>query len=205
VLWALAVAATGAFFAVLSTDVWNRHDEDALVVIGPATALVAAALWWMRRTWLQQLALLVPLMLSAAAVGLQVAEADSAPGISMWILAVAWCVVAWTGRLQPRNMGVVTGGLAAIFGASTTPDEQLGIVFGLATAAALLALALYERSLPWLAVAALGMLWTTPRAVIEWFPGRLSASLTLIVTGGVLVGAATWVARHQGHKKPPVG
>jgi hypothetical protein len=41
------------------------------------------------------------------------------------------------------------------------------------------------------------MLWASPRAAVEWFPGRLSAALTLIMTGGVLVCAAVWVARHR--------
>jgi hypothetical protein len=196
VLWVLAVAATAAFFTVLSTDVLDRYDEDALLVIFPATALVATALWWRRRTWLQQLALLVPLVLSASALGVQVADSDSAPGIAMWVLAVAWTAVAWTGRLQPRVPGLAFGGVAAVFGAMTIASD-LGIFLGLATAVAMLALALYERSLPLLAVAAFGLLQAAPRAAFEWFPGRLSASLTLIVVGGLLVGAAVWVARHR--------
>jgi hypothetical protein len=199
VLWVLAVAATATFFTLLSVDVLDRYDEDALLVIFPPTAVVAAVLWGMRRTWLQQLALLVPLVMSASAVGLQVAESDSAPGISAWVLAVAWTAVAWTGRLQPRATGLAFGGLAAIFGAMTTASD-LGIVLGLTTAVAMLALALYERSLPLLAVAAFGLLQTAPRAAFEWFPGRLSASLTLIVVGGLLVGAAVWVARHRAEK-----
>jgi hypothetical protein len=201
VLWLLAVGATAAFLTVWSNDVLNRYDEDALLVVFPATALVAAALWRMRRTWLQQLALLAPLGLAAAAVGMQVSDAESAPGISVWILAIAWTAVAWTGRLQPRATGVAVGVLAAIFGAMTTPAE-LGIVLGLTTAVAMLALALSERSLPWLAIAAVGLLQATPRAVFEWFPGRLSASLTMIVVGALLVGTAVWVARHQGGKRP---
>jgi hypothetical protein len=203
VLWVLAVAATATFFTLLSIDVLDRYDEDSLLVIFPPTAVVAAALWWMRRTWLQQLALLVSLVLSATAVGVQVAESDSAPGVSVWVLAVVWTVVAWTGRLEPRATGLAFGGVAAIFGAMTTATQP-GIVLGLATSAALLALALHERSLPLLAVAALGLLQGAPGAAFEWFPGRLSASLTLIAVGGLLVGAAVWVARHrvgkQGHQ-----
>jgi len=202
VLWVFAVAATAAFFTVLSTDVLDRYDEDALLVIFPATALVAAALWWRRRNWLQQLALLVPLVLSASALGVQVADSDSAPGIAMWVLAVAWTAVAWTGRLQPRVPGLAFGGVAAVFGAMTIASD-LGIFLGLATAVAMLALALYERSLPLLAVAALGLLQAAPRAAFEWFPGRLSASLTLIAVGSLLVGAAVWVARNRVGKDTP--
>ncbi|WP_460715721.1 DUF2157 domain-containing protein [Nocardioides dilutus] len=202
VLWVLAVAATAGFLTVLSVDVLDRYDEDALLVVFPPTAVVAAALWWMRRTWPQQLALLVSLAMSATAVGVQVTDSESAPGLAVWTLAVAWTAVAWTGWIQPRATGVAFGGLAAIFGAMTT-GWDLGIVLGLVTAVVLLALALLERSLPLLAVAALGMLQAAPRAAIEWFPGRLSASLTLIVVGGLLVAAAVWVARHQHHGERP--
>jgi hypothetical protein len=64
------------------------------------------------------------------------------------------------------------------------------------------ALALWERSLPWLGVGAVAMLYASPRAAVAWFPGRLSAALTLIVTGGVLVGASVWVARHRAGQPP---
>lgn len=196
VVWVLAVAATAAFLTVFSVDVLDRYDEDALLVIFPPTALVAAVLWWLRRTWPQQAALLVSLALSATALGIEVTDSDSAPGVSIWVVAAAWTALAWTGRLPPRATGIAFGGLGAIFGAMLAPSD-LGLVLGLATAVAMLALALYERSLPLLAVAALGMLQAAPRAAIEWFPGRLSAALTLLAVGGLLVAAAVWVARHR--------
>ena len=196
VLWALGVAATGALMAVVSTDLLDRHDEQALLVIFPPTAAVALVLWWVRRTWLQQLALLVPLAMSGTAVAVQVTSSDSAPGLVTWCVAVGWTVVAWTGRIPPRGPGLVLGGAATVLASMTVPGQQ-GVVLGLATAAGLLALALAERSLPLLAVSGLGLLESTHRAVVEWFPGRLSASLTLIAVGGVLVGAAVWVARSR--------
>jgi hypothetical protein len=82
-------------------------------------------------------------------------------------------------------------------------DNDGGILLALLTSVAIVVLALRERSLPWLGVAAFATLWTAPRAAVAWFPGRLSASLTLIVTGGLLVGAAVWVARHQRAPRPP--
>jgi hypothetical protein len=46
-------------------------------------------------------------------------------------------------------------------------------------------------------VGALAVLYAAPRAAGTWFPGRLSAALTFLVTGGLLVGAAVWVARRH--------
>ena len=97
VLWAAAVVATGAFLVVLSADVLDRYDEHQLWIVGGGTAVVAAVLWWMRRTWLQQLALFVPLMLAAAGTGMELTSTDSAwAGATMWGVAAVWAVAANT-------------------------------------------------------------------------------------------------------------
>ena len=202
VLWALAVAATGAAAGVFAVDVLDLHDEDAIVVFGPITAAVAAVLWWLRRTWLQQVALLVPVMVSAAGVALQLSDAEAAPGFAVFAVGVAWAALAWFDLLAPREVGVAIGAVAATFGALTIGGDStasnVGVALGLAAALGLVALALLERDLPWLGVGAVLLLQSAPRAMVEWFPGRMSAALTLLVTGGLLVGAAIWVARHRG-------
>lgn len=201
VLWALGVAATAGFFSVFSTEVLDRYDEHALVVIGPLTAVVAGALWWLRRTWLQQLALLAPLLVSAMGVGMELTSTDSSwGGALVGATAACWAALSWAGRLEPRVPGVAFGALGAVLGALAMPSD-VGIALALATAVAAVGLALWERSLPWLGVAAITLLWTMPRAADAWFPGRLSAALTLLATGATLVGAAVWVARHQGAKR----
>ena len=198
VLWAAGVAATAGFLSILSNEVLDRYDEHALVVIGPGTAVVAAVLWWLRRSWLQQLALFVPLILAAMGIGMELTSTSSSwGGAAVWTVAVTWTVVAWAGWLEPRLTSVAFGMLGAVLGAMTM-EAEVGIALGLATAVAAVAVALWERSLPWLGVAAIAVLWTMPRAVATWFPGRLSAAVTLIVAGGALVAAAVWVARHRG-------
>jgi hypothetical protein len=198
VLWALGVAATAGFLGVVSTEVLDRYDEHALVIIGPCTAAVAGILWWLRSTWLQQLALFVPLMLAAVGTGMELTSTSSSwGGAAMWTVAVVWAVLSWAGRLEPRVTGVALGVLGAVLGAMTM-DADFGVGLGLATAIATVVLALWERSLPWLGVAAIALLWTMPRAADAWFPGRLSAAVTLIITGALLVGAAVWVARDKG-------
>lgn len=198
VLWALGVGATAGFVSVFSTEVLDRYDEHALVVVGPLTAVVAGALWWLRQTWLQQLALLVPLLVSAMGIGIELTSTDSSWGGALaWATAACWVALSWAGRLEPRVTGVTFGVLGAVLGALTmSPDVGIALALGTSVAAAVLAL--WERSLPWLGVAAITLLWTMPGAADAWFPGRLSAALTLLATGGALVGAAVWVARHPG-------
>ena len=198
VLWALGVAATAGFFGVFSTEVLNRYDEHALVVVGPCTAVVAGLLWWLRPTSLQQLGLFVPTTVAAVAVGLELSSTSSSwGGATMWSVAMVWAALSLAGWLEPRVTGVALGMLGAVLGAMMM-DADVGIALALATAVAAGVLALWARSLPWLGVAAVALLWAMPRAAGAWFPGTLSAALTLIVTGGALVGAAAWVARHQG-------
>jgi hypothetical protein len=198
VLWALGVAATAGFFGVFSTEVLNRYDEHALVVVGPCTAVVAGLLWWLRPTSLQQLGLFVPTTVAAVGVGLELSSTSSSwGGAAMWSVAMVWAALSLAGWLEPRVTGVALGMLGAVLGAMMM-DADVGIALALATAVAAGVLALWVRSLPWLGVAAVALLWTMPRAAGAWFPGTLSAALTLIVTGGALVGAAAWVARHQG-------
>jgi hypothetical protein len=140
----------------------------------------------------------VPLMLAAVGTGMELTSTSSSwGGATMWAVAVVWAALSWAGWLEPRLTGVAFGVLGAVLGAMMM-DADVGIALGLATAVATVVVALWERSLPWLGVAAIALLWTMPRAADAWFPGRLSAALTLIVTGGALVGAAVWVARHQG-------
>jgi hypothetical protein len=205
VLWALAAAATLGFFTVLTADVMDVYDEDSLLVVGPGTAAVAGTLWFLRRTWLQQLALVGTLVLSAIGVAGKLAGIDSPwPAAAVAVVGVCCAVLSWTDRFAPRVSGVAFGVVVAAM-AALSMGSDAGVVLALLISVATVALALRERSLPWLGVAAFTMLWSAPRAAVEWFPGRLSASLTLIVTGGLLVGAAVWGARHQRAAKPPAG
>ena len=197
VLWALGVAATSGFLGLLSTDVLNRQDEHALVTVGFGTAVVAGVLWWLRPTALQQLALFVPVLVAAVGAALELSSTTSSwGGGAMWLAAVVWTALSWAGWLEPRVTGVALGVLGAVLGAMTI-DADVGIALALGTAVGAGVLALWGRSLPWLGAAAVALLWTMPRAAGAWFPGRLSAALALIVTGGALVGAAVWVARHR--------
>jgi hypothetical protein len=201
VVWAAGVVATGAFLVVFCGDVLDRYDEQQLWILGGGAGAVAAVLWWLHRTWLQQLALLVPLLLLVAGVALDVATDDAWAGAWVWAAGLVWTVAAWRGVLEPRVTGVAFGVVGAVFG-TLTMGNDLGLALGLATAVATVALALEERDLTWLGVAALVLLYTTPRAAGQWFPGRLSAALTFLVTGALLVGAAVWVARHR-REEPP--
>lgn len=197
VLWAAGVASSAGFFALFSFDVLNRHTYHSMVVIGSAAAVIAAPLWWLRPTWLQQLAVFVPLMIAADGLGLELTSGDSqTAGALVWGAGIGCAALALATWFEPRITGVALGVLGAVVG-SLMMDDTLGIALGLLTAAVMIALALWAHSLAWLGVSAIALLATAPRAANEWFPGRLSAALTFILTGGILISAAIWVTRRR--------
>ena len=188
------MVATAGFMVVLSDEVLDLHDEDQVWLVGAVTAVVGGALWMVRRTWVQLLAFFVPVVLTAVGVTLQVTDDETwAAGVA-WAVGVLWAAASWASWITPRVAGVAFGAFGAVLGALSM-DRDLGIALGVGTAAATVALSLVERDRVWLAVGALTVLYTIPRAADAWFPGQRSAALTFIVVGALLVGAAVWVAR----------
>ncbi|MFC6285846.1 hypothetical protein ACFP3Q_01405 [Nocardioides sp. GCM10027113] len=195
--WALGVVAATGLFAVVAVDLLHREDEDVFLPAFAPAAVVAAVLWWRCQRVLQQAAMLALVLLSASALAEQLTLTDSAwLGAEIWALGTACMVLAWLGWFPPRVAGVSLGALAALLGSYGMLND-LGFALGFLTAAALVVLAVRERRLTWLAVAATAVMLTGPSAAFDWFPGRLGAALSLVVPGGLILAAAVWVTRHR--------
>lgn len=194
VLWAAGVTATAGFMVVLSDQVLDLHRADQLWLVGAVTAVAAGGLWLVRRTSVQLIAFFVPVLLTSVGVTLRFTDDETwAAGVA-WAVGVLWAATSWASWIGPRVTGVACGALGAVLGALSM-DRDLGIALGVGTAAATVALSLVERDRVWLAVGALTVLYTIPRAAEAWFPGQRSAALTFILVGAVLVGSAVWMAR----------
>lgn len=198
VLWLVATAATAGFFVVLGSQVLDLEDEDALAFTASGVLLVAAALWSLHRTFVQQAAMMVAAMVATAAVISDAATSESLPGLGVWCVGVVWAVLAWGGVLDHRRAGLALGAAGAILGALTTIPGSAGTVLALVTVFGVVGLAVWFRDLALLAVGALGTLNVLPAAVSTWWPETLAAPLALLVVGVVLVLVALYVARRPG-------
>lgn len=194
VLWAAGVVATGGFMISLSYEVLGLYDEDQVWLVGAVTAVVGGTLWAVRRTDVQLLGFFAPVVLTTVGVALQLSDDENWPARATWVLGVLWAAASWVSWIKPRVAGVSYGAIAAVFGALSMRGD-LGVTLGVVTAASVVGLSLLERDRVWLAVGALTLLYSTPRAASVWFPGPRSAALTFILVGALLVGAAAWVAR----------
>jgi hypothetical protein len=197
VLWLLSTGAFAGFIGLLGADALDLPAEDVFLLISAGVALHAAGLWLISRTLIQQLAMMVGVMLSAAAVTNELGVNDALPGFAVWGVALIWLLLGWGGLLNPRRLVMVFGAAGMFLGAMTMIPTYAGIVLALVTAAAVVVTAVVFRDLMLLAVGALGTLLVLPSSVIELFPGDLAAPIALLLVGALLVGAGLFIARRR--------
>jgi len=203
-LWLLSTGALAGFLGLLGADALNMDDQDVFLLISAGVAAYAIGLWLITGTLVQQLAMMVGVMLTAAALTNELDVGQTLPGFAVWGVAVIWVVLGWGGVLQPRRLVMVFGAAGMFAGALTTIPTDAGNFLALVTAAVVVATAVLFRDLLLLAVGAFGTLLVLPAVITEWFPGDLAAPIAMLAIGAVLVGAALFVARRR-HTKPEAG
>ncbi|HET7475735.1 MAG TPA: DUF2157 domain-containing protein [Dermatophilaceae bacterium] len=204
VLWLVSTGAFAGFVGLLGADALSLADKDVLLLISSCVAAYAAGLWLIGRTLVQQVATMVSLMLTAAALTNELSVSDALPGFAVWGVALIWLLLGWGGVLEPRRFVMVFGAAGMFAGALTTIPTYAGITLALVTAVAVVATAVLFHDLLLLAVGAFGTLLVLPSSVIELFPGELAAPIAMLVVGALLVGAGLFIARRR-HTRSEAG
>lgn len=198
VLLTAAVVTLAALILVIGNEYGAGGDSLTLaVVVTSASAAYAALLWWRNPTVLQQLTTYVALLGAAATWTQELPGPPELSGAAAWSVAVAWLVLAWGGVVRPRAFAEAIAAAGAVFCSFTTMSTDAGNVLAMATAVTLVVAAVVVRNLALLAIASIGTLVSTTVAVSDWFPGALTAPLSLLVVGGALVVVAVVVARRR--------
>jgi hypothetical protein len=205
VVWLASTAAAAAFLAVLGDAVLDLRGADLGLLVGAATAAYAAGLVVWSPAPLQQVALMVALAGTAAALANRVSGSDSLPGVGVWVVGVAWSALAWSGLTRPPRLGLVGGAIAAIFGAMVTAATDPGMAFLVATLAAVVTAGVVLRDPAVLGVGALGVVVNVPAAVQRWYPGSTAAPLVLMALGLGIVALAVLAARRAGSDETTPG
>jgi MFS family permease len=199
VLWAAATGAFAGFMGLLSSDVLGLFGDDSGLLTSAATAAVAVLLWWLRPTNLQHLVAAVALAATVATALAKISDAEYLPGTGIWAVGLVWFLLALGGVLRPRRFALTLGSAVAIVGALLlmVMSDDAGIALTLASAAAVVAMAVVMTDLTLLAVGAVGLLFALPTAVSTWFGGTFAAPIALLGAGVLLVVAALWIARRR--------
>ncbi|MFW6090882.1 MAG: DUF2157 domain-containing protein [Actinomycetota bacterium] len=199
VLWLAGTGIVAGMLGLVAGEVleWRTGEDVAMFVAGGA-ALLAIGLWARHRHVLQQVAVFVPLGITAGAAAGRLAGGEGTPpGLAIWGLGLAWLALAWGAVISQRRTAIVLGGLATLLGAQITMGADWGFVLATATAAALVVAAVVISDLVLLAVGAIGALLFLPETVAHYFPGEFAAAIALLVAGAVLVGVALRARRRD--------
>jgi hypothetical protein len=203
VLWLGATGAFAGFAGLLGADVLDVTGTDLFLLVSSAVAVFTTGLWLVRRSFVQQAAMMVSLILTASALADRLTDSYQVPGYAVWTVALVWTLLGWRGLLEPRRLAMGGGAAGMFFGAMMALPSYPGITLGLLTAVTVVAAAVALHDLLLLAVGALGTLMLLPAIVMELFPGTLAAPIAMLVVGAMLVATGLYVARQR--RTPAVG
>ena len=202
VLWLLGTAAWATTVAVFGDQVLEVDTNDTVLLVGGATGALALVLYLVANTAAQQLALLVALAVTAAALGTRAGwDEPTLAGLGVWLVAVAWTVLGERKLVRPATPVRYTAAVALLVGAVMLQEAAAGQLLALVTIAGLFTWGVLADSLGLLAVASAGTLILVPAAVTFFFPdSRLAAPLSLLAVGALLVGTAVTVTRRRARR-----
>lgn len=197
VLWALSVASASWAAAILAADILDVGEAGVAMTIGVVATAAGVALYAVRRTPLQQIALgagLIVLVTSAVHLWDPTSPAP-AIGVAVWIVAVAWLVLAYRGVLVPRILAYGLGAFVALQGAQAVAipegtNGHAGMALGLLTAAVLIAASVWLREDVLLVFGAIGAFLFLVTTINHFFRDTLGTPLVLLITGVVLLAIA---------------
>lgn len=194
------VVAVSWWVVLLTDDVLGfapRHQ--ALSAAVAATVLAVPLAGWRPRGLPQASALAAVVALAMALLALPALDPPLwSFGLTLWGLGVAWVLAALGGWLPPSAVTGTLGGVLALVGtnvASFDGDPDGWLLLGVATAGALIGLALLRDRFHHLVVGGIGAFVLLPRLVLELFGPTIGGPATLLVVGLTLVGLAVVLGR----------
>lgn len=199
VLWLLGTAATAVTVAVFGDQVLETDAEDTVLLAGLATSVLGLGLYLLARTAAQQLGFVVPVAVTAGALGMRAGwDEPTLVGVGVWLVAAAWAVLGALGVAGPATAVRFTAAVGLLIGAPLTQGSAGGQLLAALTIVGLFTWGVLADSLGLLALASIGTLNVVPAAITYFFPDSLlAAPLSLLAIGAVLVGAAVVVTRRR--------
>lgn len=203
VLWSGSTGlAFGTWMLIAGEDGFDWRSHQMLVFSAALATPMAALLWWRSRHVLLHLTTFAALATLVSGLCADIgSNPDQATGLALSLFGVIWVTLALADLVRPPLAAYLAGSIVAVLASISTTDARWGAVYALAMAAGVIALAVWRRSLPILAVGTVGVLIAVPNAADRLFHGSMSVVLGLLVAGVVLVASALWITRHP-EKRP---
>lgn len=210
-LWFMSVAALGWTLGVLMVDVVEA-DANVVLVIGAGVLAYSAVLYaWRRKTPLHVAMLVGTLMFVGDLAQRFETTEESATWVGLSFLAVGavWMALARLDILTPGSLGLGLGAATALEGCwlmaqSPGGTAHLGLLTGVALAAALVAGSVWLRENAMLVLGSIGLFGFLLGSVAHFFGETLGTPLVLLAAGLILLAVAllTMKLRQAGHQPP---
>lgn len=191
-LWALAAGGVGMTAAVFADEAGleaRSGDGSLLLAVGIPVLVTGLALWRNLDRPLQLLTAAVGAGLVVGGIG-QFLELTSTQGaVVVWVLGVAFGVVALVGNVVPRTFALVIGSFVAWMGSMMLMEwnERWAPAFAAATAAVTVIVGSRERLVPVLAVGVLTFLFAVQMALQTTFSGAGSSMIVAVIGLAIVV------------------
>jgi hypothetical protein len=197
VLWLAASLAYFACLALVAAERFGWSGDRLLLFAAAGGTALSGAVWAVHRRLLQEASTLGFLLMATAGATSMITNSVALTGAAVWAVGVVATVAGALDVVRPARGALVLGAVATIVGSVWVEGETWGTWIAVATVAGMIAYAVLGRDLVLLAVASLGTLVVLPELVVRYFPGVLSAALTLVVVGLLLVVTAVLTARRR--------
>lgn len=207
VLLFLGSAALGGFTGLLMADGFSLRDESVAVFVGMAVAAHAGLSWWRKDRPLQHAATLAGLLVALVAALNWAGGREGVIGLTLWALGGAWLVASYRRLLPPALVGTAIGAVLALVGAGVTGGQwqHFGVLFGLASAALLIAGGIRSDTFLVTAIGVLGAFGYLPATVNTFFGGTIGVPAAMLLSGLALLAVTIRLLHHRGGGSTPTG
>ncbi|HEX6301338.1 MAG TPA: DUF2157 domain-containing protein [Acidimicrobiia bacterium] len=194
--WFLTVPAAALTAYVVVGELADADDPDTFVWVSLISLAAAFALWWMRHSALQTIAMGAASGVSVVAlVSLSDSPPDWAYGLSLAGLGMVWLLLTWGGLLRPARTSYVVAAVGMLCVGLPDASEPPWPFLGLAAGLALMALSVPLNHAVLLGMGVAGLFVYIPITVFEVFGETLGVPVALLITGLILLGVVVVTAR----------
>ncbi len=188
-LWLLSSAAVAFFAGLLGADVFNWDPAPVAVLVGSATALYAGSLWRLRDRPAQHLAFFAGVIAALAGASAWI-DGLGMVGLVLWAFGLVWLVLGWRRIVVPAVVALMVAPVLMLVAAGVTGGswEWFAPLFGLATAAGLLAGGILVKEFLFTGIGVAGVFVYVPMSAAEYFGDTIGVPIVLLASGMLLIG-----------------
>lgn len=203
-LWVVGTGGMALATGVVMHEIDPADDAWNVLVIGAVVAVLGIALWRNLDRPLQWLTAVTGVVMVAAGVA-QLVDVSVWVGASVvWVTGLVVGVLAATGRMRPRLVGLAVGASAMMLAAFVIGDrsEWVSAVAALGTAAGIVTFALADRSWPLVGLGLFAFFLAITMAMQTVLEG-MAARLVAVAAGLVLVAVVAVRAQRSARSAHP--